>query len=595
MKQAKKPIKRQPDQSHLSKKKETIPTHEDDAELKDQAVEAANHFNRVFRKELAKRLGPVDIPAFSRSFFDGFIHLLWSPGTILKKHYDLMVLNRNLFDALLSGGESIAKDRRFTHPGWEEQPFAAYKSTFLTIEPHVQDFFSDVRGVQKQSRLLIEFMLKQLTAMFNPINFPFTNPEVIEKTIEDKGTNLLKGFGTFLRDINTEGKITIKHSKEEYHRVGETIAATKGRVVFKNELIELIQFEAKTDKVQNIPVFLLPAWINKYYVLDLSHKNSLAKYLVEQGFTVFTISWKNADKTMGDNGIVEYMNKGVITAIEQIKSMTGSKSLHMAGYCMGAILGAIAAAHLRGNDDDSIKTLTFLATQLDFTDAGELKSFIDESQIAFLEDLMIESGYLDKANMADTFSLLKPRDLFWNYLIDTYFLAKEPFNFDFLYWNDDGTRIPTKLHVEMLERLYLEDELTEGKFRIDGKSLDLRDIDMDLYSVGTLKDHIAPWKSVYRTPHFVSSPIKFVLASSGHIVGIINPPDDNKGRYYTDGILGKGPDHWLETAKENKGSWWPDWINWLEERSDSKVPALKCPVDPKFDLGKAPGTYVFEK
>ena len=589
----KKPIKRQPNaKTDITQKPEI---YGEETLKPDEAYEAAAHLDRVFRKKMAEIMGPVDMPAFERSFYDGMIHLAWSPGTRIKKIYDLIKLITDLQLAIITEGENIPKDRRYRHEMWNEQPFLTYKNIFLTIEPFVQNYYSDVRGVQKQSRLLIEFMLKQITAMFNPINFPFTNPEVIEKTIEENGGNLIKGFGTFLKDINTKGRITIKHSKEEYHKVGETIAATKGKIVFRNELIELIHFEPKTKKVKSVPVFLLPAWINKYYVLDLSHKNSLAKYLVEQGFTVFTLSWKNIDASYSDYGIVEYMNKGVIEAINQIKSMTKSENMHMAGYCMGAILGAITAAYLRGKGDTSIKTLTFLATQLDFSDAGELKSFIDESQIAFLEDLMIETGYLDKANMGDTFSLLKPRDLFWNYLIDTYFLAKEPFNFDFLYWNDDGTRMPSKLHIEMLGRLYLEDELTEGKFRIDGKSLDMRDIDMDLYSVGTEKDHIAPWKSVYRIPHFVSSPIKFVLASSGHIVGIINPPDDNKGKFYTDGILGKGPENWLRTAKEHKGSWWPDWIEWLTKRSEGEITALNCPVKPELDLGDAPGTYVFEK
>lgn len=590
----KKPIKRKPDANFESiNGKSQAPAEKIH---QDEAREAAAHIDRLFRKKMADYLGPVDFPAFTRSFCDGIIHLAWSPGTIYQKYLKFIDLVYELKMAVVNEGENVPDDRRFRHELWNEYPFLTYKNFFLIIEPFIQNYYSDVRGVQKQSKLLMEFWLKQITAMMNPINFPPTNPEVLEKTYDENGSNLIKGFAAFLQDIKTSGGIKVKHSKEEYHKVGETLATTKGKVVFKNELMELIQYEPQTDKVKSVPILLIPAWINKYYILDLSHRNSMTDFLVGQGFSVFILSWKNINSSAyKDYGIVEYTNKGVLESITQIKQMLGVENIHLAGYCMGSLLCTIAAAYLRGKQDESIKTLTFFAAQIDFSDSGELRSFIDESQIAFLEDLMLEEGYLDKNNMSNTFSLLKPRDLFWNFVIDTYFLAKEPFNFDFLYWNDDGTRMPVKLHIDILKKLYLEDELTEGKFRIGGRSLDLRDIDMDLFSVGTEKDHIAPWKSVYRIPHFVSSPIKFVLASSGHIAGIINPPMDGKGRYYTDGTLGKGPEHWLATAKMNKGSWWTEWVKWLNERSGEKVKAYKCPVSKEYDLGNAPGTYVFEK
>jgi polyhydroxyalkanoate synthase len=590
----KKPIKRKPDAEFKSV--EGLEYFSDAPEPIDELKESALHMDRLFRKKMAEIIGPVDIPAFARSFYDGLVHLAWSPGTRFNKYLDLMKLTWDLYYAFISEGDNVPKDRRFRHEMWNEHPFTDYKNFFLTIEPFIQNFFSDIKGVQKQSKLLMEFWLKQITAMTNPINFPITNPEVIEKTVQENGSNLIKGFATFLEDIKTEGGIKIRHSKDEYHKVGETLATTKGKVVYRNELIELIQYAPKTEKVSSTPILLVPAWINKYYIFDLSPHNSMAAYLVKQGFSVFVISWKNINsKDYEDYGIIEYTGKGIIESIETIKQMLSTDSVHLTGYCMGAILCTVAAAFLRGKGDKSIKTLSFFAAQIDFSDAGELKSFIDESQIAFLEDLMVDSGFLDKSNMGNTFSLLKPRDLFWNYLIDTYFLAKEPFNFDFLYWNDDGTRMPRKLHIDILKRLYLEDELTEGKFIMGGRSLDLRDIDMDLYSVGTEKDHIAPWKSVYRIPHFVTSPIKFVLSSSGHIAGVINPPDENKGKYFTDGILGKGADHWLATAKIHDGSWWPDWVKWLKKRSDENIPAPKCPVSKEYDICDAPGTYVFEK
>jgi len=590
----KKPIKRKPNAKFSSSEENDFVSEEE--EKLEESKEAAAHIDRMFRKKMVEAIGPVDIPAFARSFFDGFVHLAWSPGTRLHKYLEFMQLIHDLQTSAATEGENVPPDRRFRHELWNEQPFMSYKNFFLLSEPFIQKYFSDIRGVENQSQLLMEFWLKQITAMINPINFPVTNPEVIEKTYQENGSNLIKGLASFLEDIKTEGGIQVKHSKDEYHKVGETLATTKGKVVFKNELIELIQFKPKTEKVKSTPILLVPAWINKYYVLDLSPRNSMAAYLLEQGFSVFIISWKNIDsKDYSDYGLIEYTNKGVIEAMNQIKAMLGVENVHLTGYCMGALLCTVAAAYLRGQGDETIKTLSYFAAQIDFSDSGELKSFIDESQIAFLEDLMVDNGYLDKSNMGTTMSLLKPRDLYWNYLIDTYFLAKEPFNFDFLYWNDDGTSMPRKLHIDILKRLYLNDELTEGKFRIKGRSLDLRDVDMDLFSVGTEKDHIAPWKSVYRIPHFVSSPIKFVLASSGHIAGVINPPEDNKGKYFTDGTLGKGPEHWLATARIGEGSWWPEWVKWLTKRSGEEVKALDCPVSKKYDLGDAPGTYVFEK
>lgn len=589
-----KPIKRMPDAEF--KKTANLEYFSDTPEPMDELKKAALHMDRLFRKKMSNIIGPVDIPAFARSFYDGFVHLAWSPGTRFNKYLDFVKLTWELNQAFISEGENLPKDKRFSHKMWEERPFIHYKNFFLIIEPFIQEFFSEIKGVQGQSKLLMEFWLKQITAMINPMNFPFTNPEVIEKTMEENGINLLKGFVTFLEDIKTEGGIKIRHSKDQYHKVGETLATTKGKVVYKNEIIELIQYVPKTEKVSSTPILLVPAWINKYYIFDLSRNNSMVAYLVNQGFTVFVISWKNiSTKDYSEYGMIEYTGKGVLEPIEIIKEMLSTDSVHLTGYCMGSILCTTAAAYLRGKKNSSIKTLSFFAGQIDFSDAGELKSFIDESQIAFLEDLMVDNGFLDKSNMATTFSLLKPRDLYWNYFIDTYFLAKEPFNFDFLYWNDDGTRMPKKLHIDILKKLYLEDQLTEGKFIMGGRSLDLRAIDMDLFSVGTERDHIAPWKSVYRIPHFVTSPIKFILTSGGHIAGIINPPENNKGKYFRNGILGKGPEHWLATAKIQEGSWWTEWVEWLKKRTGDDIPAPKCPVSKDYDLGDAPGTYVFEK
>ncbi|WP_179953193.1 PHA/PHB synthase family protein [Desulfobotulus mexicanus] len=590
MKAQKKPIIRKTEPA-----KEIPVVQENESAEENSILEAAHIIDRNFRKDMVRFTGPMDVPAFSRAYFDAIVHLAWSPGTQFRMMLERMEFFTDLF-AIKSGMSPPVLDRRFRDPQWNDWPFSMYKDLFIRFEKHMESRFKDIRGVSEHSNLLIQFLTHQITAMMNPLNFPVTNPEVIRTTLEQGGQNIVKGMQNLIDTLTTHGgELVVRHSRDDYHEVGKTLATTPGKVVFRNRLIELIQYAPVTDKVCGTPILLVPAWINKYYILDLSPHNSMVRYLTEQGFTVFIISWKNVDGSFRDDGIDTYVKNGLVEAIAEIRQITGSDGVHLTGYCMGAILCSIAAAFLRSQEDTSVKTLSCFASQLDFSDAGDLRSFIDESQITFLKDLMEEKGYLAKSNMMQTYSLLRPRDLYWNFLIDEFFLGKDPFNLDFLFWNDDGTRMPMRLHIDILERLYLEDQLTEGKFRMDdGRSIDLRNIDMDLYSVGTLKDHIAPWKSVYRIPHFVSSPIKFVLASSGHIAGIIVPPG-SKGHYHTDGLLGHGPEHWLATAHMHEGSWWPDWAAWMKERSQPETNKLPWPPAKGRDLGAAPGTYVTEK
>lgn len=591
MKAQKKPIIRNPKPAPQNPSVPEAP----ESEKKDMILDAAHIIDRNFRNSMVRFTGPIDVPAFSRAYFDAMVHLAWSPGT----RFRMMLESMNVLvdmACIQAGLAPPVVDRRFRDPQWNNWPFSLYKDLFLRHEAYLESRLQGIRGVSEHSNLLIQFLTHQITAMMNPLNFPTTNPEVIRTTMEKGGQNLVKGIQNLIDTLSTHGgELVVRHSREDFHQVGKTLACTPGKVVYRNRLIELIQYAPVTDKVCGTPILLVPAWINKFYVLDLSPHNSMVRYLVEQGFTVFILSWKNVDGTYRHDGIDSYVKNGLLESIAEIRKITGSDGVHLAGYCMGAILCSIAAAYLRGQEDTSIKTLSCFAAQLDFSDAGDLRSFIDESQITFLKDLMEEKGYLAKSNMMQTYSLLRPRDLYWNYLIDEFFLGKEPFNLDFLFWNDDGTRMPMALHIDILERLYLEDQLTEGKFRMaDGRSIDLRNIDMDLYSVGTLKDHIAPWKSVYRIPHFVTSPIKFILASSGHIAGIINPPGE-KGHYHTDGILGQGAEHWLATAQMHEGTWWPDWTDWMRERSQPEPAKLPWPPEKERDLGAAPGSYVMEK
>lgn len=563
----------------------------------DPTLQAAHVIDRNFRRSMAKVTGAVDYPAFMHSFLDAIVHLMWSPGTQFRHWLDCMTFMRKIA-AIEAGLLQMKDEKRFRDPDWKEWPYSMYQSLFLCVEDFIQTRFTDISGVAKHSELLNRFYIGQITAMLNPMNFPIMNPEVVRTTMEEKGENLVRGFQNLMENMKSyDGEVVIRHSRDDYYVVGKTVAATPGKVVFRNRHVELLQFAPATKKVHGTPILMVPAWINKYYILDLQPHNSIAKYLVEQGFTVYVTSWKNiADISYKDDGLAVYTSEGVMESIKAIREITGCESVHLMGYCMGAILCACAIAHLRAQGDTSVKTLSFLAAQLDFSDSGDLQSLIDESQISFLETLMEEKGYLEKSSLMQTYSLLRPRSLFWDYWVDDFILGKDPHNLDFLFWNDDGTRMPARLHKDILERLYLEDQLTEGKFIMgDGSSLDLRNIDMDLYSVGTMNDHIAPWKNVYRIPHFVTSPIKFILASSGHVAGIVNPPADKKGYFFTDGTLGKGPDNWKATATRYEGSWWTDWAAWLKERSAPELDKLPWPPKKEYDLGPAPGTYVFEK
>lgn len=564
----------------------------------DEYTQAVRELDRRFRLFFTSFFGPVDLQAYCMVLFDNMIHTIFSPGTLLHRQLEFGSLFFKSLSILSSSWNLYDQhngDPRFDDESWNCWPFYIYRNLYKEGEKYLFNLGHGLRGVEPHAKELSEFTTKQLTDMLSPANFPHLNPVVIKKTIDRGGLNLLRGGVRLIENVlNNSGFLSIRHSRDEYFKLGISVAASRGQVVMKNRLAELIQFHPTTNKVSKIPILLVPAWINKFYILDLQPWNSMVKYLLDNGFSVFIISWKNVDSSHRDVDIIDYMHHGPIESIKTIKEITGAPSVNLAGYCLGGTLSAIAASYLGGRYDNSISSLTMFAGQLDFSDAGDLRSFIDESQVSFLEDLMEDHGYLDEKDMSRTFSLLNSRNLYWNYFISEFYLDEEPFNLDFLFWNDDATRVPQTAHVQLLRSFYQRDDLTEGKFMIEGKSLDLRDIDMDLYSVATQRDHIAPWKSVYRNPHFISSPIKFVLASSGHIAGIVNPPISEKGYYFTDGILGHGPDYWLKTATRVEGSWWDDWKGWLKERSAENVPAYPCPVSTNGTV-PAPGTYVFEK
>jgi polyhydroxyalkanoate synthase len=597
MKEAKKPIKRKvvTDIPEPSAKDIKIEVKEE----KNPIDLLAERLDRDFRKALAEVTGPVDFPSFIRAFTDYFIHIAFSPGTALRLNNDYTTFIGNLTKSVVSPTpSSVLEDRRFKNEMWGVWPFSTIRDAYISYEDFTSKAANNIRGMDSHNVNLLHFALQQITETLNPLNIPATNPNVIQRTIEKGGLNLIEGFGKLVQNlIENNGKLDVRHSTHTAFTVGKNLAVTKGKVVFRNELIELIQYDPKTKDQYKTPMLIIPAIINKYYVMDLREENSMVKYLLDNNHQVFMISWKTADSTMRDFGFKEYLDKGTVRAIEAVRAITGQDKINAAGYCIGAILLLMTAAYIKLDDKKLLNSITLFAGQIDFSDAGVLKAFIDESQISFLQDLMEDKGYLDKEKMAQTFSFLRARDLFYEYALREYVLGEEPAPLDFLFWNDDGTKLPEKVHIELLKDLYLEDQLTEGKFRINQKSLDLREIDEDMYSVATISDHIAPWKNAYRIPHFVSSPMTFVLASSGHIAGVINPPGDNpKSYHFVDGTLGKGPDFWKESSRKYMGSWWPHWLKWLETKSGEKVPAYKLASSGEYKpIADAPGTFVFEK
>jgi polyhydroxyalkanoate synthase len=459
---------------------------------------------------------------------------------------------------------------------------------------------TQVRGVSQQHENVVTFTVRQLLDTAAPSNFPFTNPEVIARTRVEGGRNIARGFANFLDDAQRQAEHRPPAGAEAY-RVGETVAVTPGQVVRRTRLAEVIQYSPTTAKVRREPVVIVPAWIMKYYVLDLSPHNSLVKFLVDQGFTVFMVSWKNPGPEDRDLSLEDYRTEGVLAAIEAATAITQSDQVHAAGYCLGGTILAIAAAAMARDGDERLKTVSFLAAQTDFTEAGELMLFINESQVAFLEDMMWERGYLDSTQMAGAFQLLRSNDLIWSRLIRDYLMGERSNGIDLMAWNADATRMPYRMHSDYLRKLFLDNDLAEGRYKAGGEAIALSDIRMPLFAVGTEQDHIAPWRSVYKFNLLADSEVTFALTNGGHNAGILSEPG-HKGRFYRLGT--KEPhthyhdaDTWRTMYAPREGSWWTAWADWLRARSGPEVapPPLGRPEAGFPMIVSAPGTYVLMK
>ena len=487
------------------------------------------------------------------------------------------------------------RDKRFSDPDWSHNQFFDFlKQAYLLTTQWSERLVRDATGVDEHTRKKAEFYVKQIANAISPSNFVFTNPELVRETLLTHGENLVRGMHLLSEDIKAgHGNLRIRQSDPSTFEVGRNLALTPGKVVFQNELMQLIQYEATTKQVLKIPLLIVPPWINKFYILDLTPEKSFIKWCVDQGITVFVMSWVNPDARLSEKSFEEYMREGVIAALDAVEAMTDEKKINTVGYCVGGTLLSVTLAYLAAKNQNRIKSATLFAAQVDFTYAGDLMVFVDEERIRQLESHMKEQGYLEASRMANTFNMLRSNELIWPYVVNNYMRGKKPLPFDVLYWNSDATRMPATNHSFYLRNCYLDNKLSKGEMEIAGVHLDLHKVKIPIYNLATREDHIAPAKSVLLGSQYFGGPVRYVLAGSGHIAGVVNPPAKPKYQYWTgERPSGSSVENWLKTAKEHAGSWWPDWLEWLKAQGAQKVSARKLGGRNFKPTEDAPGSYV---
>ena len=560
--------------------------------------------DQLWKADPYSKLLPIDPAEITRAFQQIWFDAVRHPDRAWATYSDFVQQStQSMTTAALKfwGGDQDAKpvvepekgDKRFSAPDWQQNPiFDALKQSYLLTATTLLKTASEIEGLDEHQQRKLMFYLRQFLDAISPTNVLFTNPQVIHETITSGGQNLVKGMEYLLRDLKA-GKI--KMTDTTAFAPGRNLALTAGQVIYRNKLIELIQYVPTTEKVYAIPLLFIPPWINKYYVLDMQPQNSLIKFLVDSGFTVFVISWKNPDASLEETTFEDYLTLGPLSALDVVKELTDSQKVNMVGYCIGGTLLSMALPYLAAKRDGTAHSATFFVSLQDFSEVGDTSVFIDEPQITYIEGQMMERGYLDSRSMSTMFNMLRANDLIWSNVVNNYLLGKEPTAFDLLYWNADGTRMTRAAHSFYLRNTYLENNLIKPKkIMLKGVPIDLNQIRLDVYAVGTEQDHIVPWKSAWRISQLASGPVRFILGGSGHIAGIINPPSKGKG-YWTNEKPVKTAEEWLESAEQHKGSWWADWLEWLRPRSSEQgaPPSMGSTAHPP--IMPAPGTYVLEK
>jgi len=574
----------------------------------DLGSENVTNFDRLIRARIGKQSLGLSPPGLMLVYLDWLVHLEFSPG----KRLELLGSGlRNALRLALYAARSLAdpgtpaivesapEDRRFIDPEWHRWPFNLYQQSFLLMQQWWQAATTNVSGVSRHDEAVVSFIARQLLDVVAPTNFPLTNPEILRATIEQGGLNLMRGAENFLEDWDqvASGR---KPVGTEPFVVGKTVAITPGKIVLKNQLCELIQYAPATQVVRAEPVLIVPAWIMKYYILDLSPVNSLVRFLVERGHTVFMISWKNPGPADRDLRMDDYRSLGVMEGLRAIGTIVPGSRVHAVGYCLGGTLAAIAAAAMARDGEDRLQSLTLLAAETDFTEAGELMLFIDETEVAFLEDIMWDQGYLDTRQMAGAFQLLRSNDLIWSRLVHDYLLGQRRPMTDLMAWNADATRMPYRMHSEYLRKLFLNNDLAEGHYIVGSRPITLTDIRAPIFAVATERDHVAPWRSVFKIHLLADSDVTFVLTSGGHNAGIVSEPGHPKRSYQIatrkEGEIYIDPDQWQAMMPRHEGSWWPAWQSWLESHSTGLVdpPSLGLPEQGYPPLGDSPGLYVLQ-
>ena len=585
----------------------TLPNPADVAKTYAEVAQRASLLLTQYMEKKAKNgvSGPSDEMGVAKAYMDLSSRLLANPYKLAQTQMNMMWDYFSLWQGstLKMFGmptPPIAApdkgDKRFKDEDWEQHFMFDYiKQSYLIAARHLHDTVSDVEGLDETTQTKVNFFTRQYIDALSPSNFAMTNPEVFRETVKSHGQNLVKGLNNLLQDVDSDGQLRIRMTDTAAFEMGKNVATTPGKVVFQNDLIQLIQYDPATKDQYKKPLLIVPPWINKYYILDLRDKNSMVKWATDQGHTTFIMSWVNPDEKLAHKSFEDYVLDGSMAAINAVEQATGEKEINLAAYCLGGTLLMTTLAYMAAKKDKRAASATFFTTMLDFSEPGELGVFLDEGVVTGLEKKMAERGYLEGSEMATTFNMLRANDLIWSFVVNNYLMGKDPFPFDLLYWNSDSTRMPCAMHSFYLRNMYLGNKLREpGGIEIAGVAIDISKVKTPCYFISTVEDHIAPWKSTYKGAHLPSGPVKFVLGGSGHIAGIVNPPAANKYGYWTNEELPADADDFLKGATQNPGSWWVDWQNWLlgQTNGEKKVPARKPGDGSLAVIEDAPGAFV---